>query len=297
MGALLAGTRKGKELSRNLLQFKDLFLVGFFLTIGLDGWPSGSMLVMAIVLGAIAFIKSLLYFPLMTWLHAPPRTALLSAAAMGNYSEFGLVVIAVAATAGWVDSQWASAISLAIAASFLLSSPVNKRAHELYRKYHSLWLRFESGQVAAAIPDTSGAHIIVLGMGNIGTGAYDSIAEKHGASVLGVDLNDRKLAEHSRLHRRVITADASDPDFWLRVNLDEVELVLLALTHHQENMLVGHLLTGLGYRGRMAAVVRYDEEATELQQHGFSAFNLYAQAGAGFADHAVDLLDTLPDRN
>jgi glutathione-regulated potassium-efflux system ancillary protein KefC len=40
IGALLAGDQKAKELSRNLLYFKDLFLVGFFLSIGLGGWPS-----------------------------------------------------------------------------------------------------------------------------------------------------------------------------------------------------------------------------------------------------------------
>jgi glutathione-regulated potassium-efflux system ancillary protein KefC len=226
----------------------------------------------------------------MTWLHAPPRTALLSAVVLGNYSEFGLVVIAVAAKSGWVDPQWSAAISLAIATSFLLSSPLSKRAHQLYRKYHDFWLGFESGKVLAAAPDTQGAKIIVLGMGNIGAGAYDAIAEEHGRAVLGVDLNDRKLAEHHRHHRRVVTADASDPDFWHRVDLQEVRLVLLALTHHQENMLVGSLLTDLGYCGEVAAVVRFKEEALELEAHGFSAFNLYAQAGAGFAEHAAQQL-------
>ena len=290
IGALLAGTQKSKELYRNLMNFKDLFLVGFFLTIGLDGWPQEEALILALVLGVLATLKVFLYFPLMTWLHTTPRTALLSASMMGNYSEFGLVVVAVAATSGWVDGEWASTVSLAIATSFVLSSPLSKRAHELYRKYHSLWLGFETNRVQAQRPDTSSAKIIVLGMGNIGTGAYDAIAEEHGYSVLGVDLNDRKMAEHTRKHRRTVTADASDPDFWHQVKLDEVELVLLALTHHQENMLVGSLLKDLGYSGRMAAVVRFSEEARELEQHGFSAFNLYAQAGAGFADHAVEQL-------
>ena len=169
---------------------------------------------------------------------------------------------------------------------------LSKRAHQLYRRYHSTWLRFESNRVQAQKPDTSDVKIIVLGMGNIGKGAYDAVAEEHGYAVLGVDLNDRKLAEHTRKHRRVVTADASDPDFWHQVDLEQVELVLLALTHHQENMLVGSLLTDLGYKGRLAAVVRFAEEARELERYGFSAFNLYAQAGAGFADHAVVQLDT-----
>lgn len=291
IGALLAGTQKSKELYRNLMNFKDLFLVCFFLTIGLDGWPEEEALVLAVLLGIMAFIKPLVYFPLMTLFHAAPRTALLSSSVLGNYSEFGLVVIAVAAKSGWVGLEWASAISLAIAASFVLSSPLSKRAHDLYRRRHDFWLRFESAQVSAARPDTSGVRIIVLGMGNIGKGAYDAIAEKHGREVLGVDLNERKMAEHIRHHRRVVTADASDPDFWHQINLEEVRLVLLVLTHHQENMLVAELLKDLGYRGETAAVVRFAEEARDLEDHGFSAFNLYAQAGAGFAEHAVQQLE------
>lgn len=289
-GALLAGTQKSKELSRNLMHFKDLFLVGFFLTIGLSGWPSGGVLIVALVLGCLALLKPLLYFPLMTLFHTPPRTALLAAVSMGNFSEFGLVVIAVAAKLGWASSEWGAAMSLAIAASFLFSSPISKQAHALYRRHHGFWLRFESARVQAKIPDTSGARIVVLGMGNIGTGAYDAIAEELGQEVLGVDLNERKLAEHRQHHRRVVTADASDPDFWHRVDLSAVDLVLLALTHHEENLLVGELLRDLGYRGQVSAVVRFTEEATELEAHGFSAFNLYAQAGAGFADHAIDQL-------
>ena len=142
----------------------------------------------------------------------------------------------------------------------------------------------------AKVPDTEGVRIVVLGMGNNGTGAYDAIAEEHGAEVLRVDLNERKLAEHARRHRRVVTADASDPDFWHRVDLQAVDLILLALTHHEENMLVGRLLRDLGYRGQVSAVVRFTEEAKELEAHSFSAFNLYAQAGAGFADHAIEQL-------
>ena len=51
------------------------------------------------------------------------------------------------------------------------------------------------------------------------------------------------------------------------------------------------MLHELGYKGRIAAVVRFSEEAEELGKKGISAFNLYAQAGAGFAAHAVDILD------
>ncbi|MEH6593186.1 MAG: NAD-binding protein, partial [Halioglobus sp.] len=108
--------------------------------------------------------------------------------------------------------------------------------------------------------------------------------------VLGVDDNDRKLRNHQSAGRRVAQADASDPDFWRNIDLSAIELVMLALTNHQENILVGKLLEDLHYSGQLAAVVRFSEEAGELEQHGISAFNLYAQAGAGFAAHAAEKL-------
>ena len=90
----------------------------------------------------------------------------------------------------------------------------------------------------------------------------------------------------------MVAADASDPDFWHRVDLSQVELVMLALTNHQENMLVAKLLKQIGYPGKTVAVVRFREEAEELEKMGISAFNLYAQAGAGFAAHASETTPT-----
>ena len=177
--------------------------------------------------------------------------------------------------------------------SFVLASPINSASHNFYRRYRERLMGFESSKVREKRPDTSNVKVVVLGMGNIGTGAYDSIAEHYGSAVLGVDDNDVKLAKHHRRHRRVVAADASDPDFWHQLDMSKIEMVMLALTNHRENMLVARLLKELGYQGRIAAVVRFSEEAKALEDHGISAFNLYAQAGAGFAAHAAE---TLVDR-
>lgn len=287
IGVLFAGEQKGKELARNLLYFKDLFLVGFFLSIGLSGWPAPSLMILALILGSLALLKPLLYFPLFTRFHVAPRTALLASNSLANHSEFGLIVIAVAAAQGWVGAEWSGAMSIAIAVSFILASPLNRMSHSLYRRHRLRLLRHESHQVRAERPDTRDARVLVLGMGNIGTGAYEAIARSYGRQVLGIDDNDRKLAQHIAMHRRVAAADASDPDFWHSIAMDELELVMLALTNHQENLLVADLLRELGFSGRIAAVVRFEEEAAALEAKGISAFNLYAQAGEGFAAHAA----------
>jgi predicted Kef-type K+ transport protein len=286
LGAMLAGHQKGKELAKNLLQFKDLFLVGFFVTIGLSGWPAPELVYLALVLGLLAPLKSPLFFWLMARFRTAPRTALLSAAALSNYSEFGLIVVAIASSAGILDAEWSAALSLSIAVSFLLSSAMNLRIHQLYLRYFNALRRFKSPELQVGLPDCSDARFLVLGMGNIGSGAYDAMFTRHGDAVLGVDDNDQKLANCRASGQRVVAADASDPLFWSQVNLDEVEQVMLALTNHRENMLVGALLRDMGYEGLITAIVRFDEEANELQRYNISSFNLYQEAGAGFANHA-----------
>ena len=72
----------------------------------------------------------------------------------------------------------------------------------------------------------------------------------------------------------------------MQVNLDEVRQILLALTNHKENLLVGRLLRDLGYKGPITASVLYEDEARELEKYDIDSFNLYAEAGAGFASNA-----------
>ena len=286
LGALLAGHARGKELAKNLLQFKDLFLVSFFVSIGLSGWPEPEMIYIALVIGVLAPLKSPLFFWLMTRFHTAPRTAVLSAVALSNYSEFGLIVIAIASKAGMINGEWSAALSLSIALSFLLSSGMNLRVHAFYLRHFHKLRRFKSEQLQVGLPDCSGARFLVLGMGNIGSGAYDSMRERHGDLVLGVDDNDRKLENCRAAGQRVVAADASDPLFWSQVNLEEVEQVMLALTNHRENMLVGALLRDMDYRGKITAIVRFADEAEQLKRYGISSFNLFEEAGAGFATHA-----------
>ena len=294
VGAVLAGHNKSKAMTTNLLQLKDLFLVGFFLSIGLNGWPSATLIAIAIVIGLLALAKSLLYFPLMTRFHTTPRTAVLASSALSNHSEFGLIVVSVAIGAGWVGSDWGAALSIAVAISFALAAPISARTHDFYLKYRNRLLQFQSSQLIQSYDSTDNVKITILGMGRVGTGAYEALIPQWGSTVLGVEAIESRAKEHRRKQHRVVYADASDPDFWFRLDLNELELVMLALPSHSENMLIIELLQTIGFQGQLAAVVRHEEHAKQMHNAGISAFNLYRQAGAGFAAHACDLIELPP---
>jgi hypothetical protein len=64
MGVLIAGHPRASELSKALFGFKELMLVGFFLSIGMKGLPTWDMLIAAVLLclycpSRPAFITSL----------------------------------------------------------------------------------------------------------------------------------------------------------------------------------------------------------------------------------------------
>lgn len=294
VGAVLAGQPKSKALASNLIQLKDLFLVGFFLSIGLGGWPSATLIGVAIFLGLLAALKPLLYFPLLTRFHTSPRTAVLASGALANHSEFGLIVVSVAAAVNWLDPEWSAALSIAVAVSFVVASPISGATHHVYRKYRNKLLTYQSNTLVDSYEPTDDVTIVILGMGRVGTGAYESLAPQWGRQVLGVEALESRVVHHIAEQRRVVLADASDPDFWFRLRLDDIQMIMLALTNHSENMLVADLLGSMGYQGELAAVVRHEDHAEEMRQKGISAFNLYAQAGSGFAAHACATLE--PDR-
>ena len=134
-------------------------------------------------------LKSGLYLLVLMRFRLRTRTGVLSTLALSNYSEFGLIVAALAATAGWLSVEWLVVISLALAGSFVLAAPLNAASERLCQRFKAPLGRLEAPILLAADqPITLGeVGAVVLGMRRIGTGAYQRLAGHHGLAVLGVD--------------------------------------------------------------------------------------------------------------
>lgn len=288
LGLLVANHPKASELSRHLLGFKDLFLVGFFLSIGLSGAPSLEAVAVATVLALAMTLKVVLFFFLFTGFQLRARTSLLASLSLANYSEFGLIVGAIASAYGWLDPQWLVVIAIALAITFVVASPLNAAAHELYARFLPRLKVLERGR---RLPedepiDTGDAQILIFGMGRVGSGAYDATRQRYGRIVLGLDSDPATVKEHQAAGRKVVLGDATDAEFWEKLRPGEVKLVMLAMPSHSENMAAAERLSTSGYSGQTAATVKYADEIADLEALGVqAAFNIYAEAGVGFADH------------
>ena len=84
--------------------------------------------------------------------------------------------------------------------------------------------------------------------------------------------------------------DVTDYDFWAHSGLKNKSLILICLTNHSENLVAVDLARELGYSGQLAVVSRFPDQRDELEKLGCIAFNLYGEAGHGFADHVIERL-------
>jgi predicted Kef-type K+ transport protein len=288
LGALLSDHRRAADVAESLFGLKEIFLVGFFLNIGLSGTPSIEGMVMALLLVLVLPIKAGLFFALLTRFRIRARSSLLASLSLANFSEFGLICGAVGVANGWLGGEWLAIIAIALALSFVLAAPINGHAHELYARYQGVLRRFESTRLhPEEAPILLGdADIVIFGMGRIGTGAYDHLRSNLQHKVIGIDVDPQVVQRHEAEGRNVIVGDATDSDFWGRTRIDQQRsrLIMLAMPEHNANMYAARRIAAAGSGYLIAAVAQYADQARELRGLGVdAAYDTYAEAGAGFA--------------
>ena len=293
LGALIAGVLIGShprshELSASLYSLKDIFLVGFFFQVGLTGIPEVGHIIVALLLVFIIPVKSFIYFIVFTRFHLRARTGLLATLSLSNYSEFGLLVSAIAMKNGWLSADWLIILALALTFSFIASAPINTKSNIIYKHFESFLRRFETDKKHPGdiVVNLGNSDTLIFGLGAFGTMAYDTIRERVGDKVLAVDLDKKKVAQLKKTGRIIVWGDATDYDFWHLIDLDKIKLVMLAMTNHQANMLAIKEMKSAGYNGPITATAQFEDERLELIKVGATAaYNIFSEAGAGYADH------------
>ena len=290
VGILIGQHPKAKELGKSLSSIIDILLIGFFLNIGLKGLPDLTGLLIAIGLTLIVPLKGLLFCGLLTRFHLRSRTAWMSGLALTTYSEFGLIVMAVGVKKEWIGAEWLTVVAIALSLSFLLAAPLNRAAEALYERIARYLHPLEtSGRHPddILVPDR-GEQVAIFGMGRVGQSAYASLDRRYPGRVIAFDRDPAAVDRHRELGRNVVLADATDADFWtqVRTRANPFELVVLAMPKHSVNLHAAETLRRLEFQGVVAATGKFDDEVRQLRSLGVdTAFNLYTEAGTGFAHH------------
>lgn len=287
MGVLLANHPKAQELTDSLWSVKELFLVGFFLQIGMSGLPDLQALTFALALALVLPLKGLLFFSLLILFRLRARNAFLSSLSLSTYSEFGLIVAAV------VLPEWLVPLAITVALSFAIAAPLNRLAHPLFERLEDRLLRFQLKQVhpdeqPTELGDTS---ILILGMGRTGTAAYDYLIPR-GRPLTGLEADPFKAQKHVEEGRNVKYADVEDSNFWHGLDISGLDAVILALNNLEAKLIAARQLRLLGFAGPIISHALYDDHVDQIIAAGADRTYLTMyEAGVGLAEHTWESLN------
>jgi predicted Kef-type K+ transport protein len=286
-GALLANHKRAGELSQSLWSIKEVFLVGFFLQIGMGGLPDIDAIVFAVVMGVLLPLKGILFFFLLLLFKLRARSAFLSGLSLTNYSEFGLIVASI------VLPQWLIPLAIAVSVSFLISAPLYRMAHPLYDRLGDWLCRFERkgfhpDEQPLSLDD---AEILVIGMGRTGTSAYDHL-KKHNIPMVGLDSDPAKVADHQQCGRNVVFADAEDIQMWKHLEAPALRYVILAANDVEAKVIAARQLRESGFEGVIVAHSMFDDHARAITRAGADhTYLTMAETGVGLAEHLFSVED------
>ncbi|SOB77783.1 transporter, CPA2 family [Marinobacter sp. LV10R510-11A] len=289
-GAILANHPRSQELAKSLWSVKEIFLVGFFLQIGIGGLPDTNAIIFAVVAALILPLKGILFFFLMLLFRLRARSSFLTSLALTNYSEFGLIVASIALP------EWLVPLAITVALSFLISAPLNRLAHPLYERLSHRLVRFESRQrhpdeLPISLGDT---RVLVMGMGRTGTAAYDWLKTTE-ARLMALDSDLAKVARHQAQGRNVVYADAEDNTFWEALHMPSVEGVVLAMSDIEAKLIAARMLRKLGFKGYIVAHTMYADEAESIRKAGADdAYLTMSETGVALASHLLDKIPVAP---
>jgi len=292
-GILLSQHSKASELTKSLLSFKDLFLIGFFLSIGFTALPTLSMIATATLLTSLILIKFVLFYGFLAALKLRSRTSYLAALILSNFSEFGLIVISLCVDSNWISEEWLVIIALSVSISFIVTGTIYPQAHKMYARYKHFFSRYqrENRLPADQIHMSDNAEILVIGLGRVGKGAYMALESTSDKVVVGLDSDAKRINDLKSTGLHAISGDGEDADFWEMFDHSHLQLVLMALPSIDDIKNIHYQLRNAGYHGPVAAIARFEDDREELLKAGIdNVFNFYIEAGTGFAEDSLEII-------
>lgn len=282
-GAMLAKHPRSGELSNALWSVKEVFLVGFFLQIGIGGLPDAKALLFASVMALLLPLKTVLFFFLFLAFRLRSRSAFLSSASLTNYSEFGLIVISV------VMPQWLVPLALTVVFSFIISAQFNRFSAPLYDRLARYLIPLERNthhpdEQPVSLGD---AQILVMGMGRSGRAAYDYLQDK-GYRLVSLDSDPVMVERASGEGRNVLYADAEDQTFWQSLEMNRIEAVILTMNDAEAKVVASRKLREKGFAGLVVSHALYEDVARQIEQAGADhTYLTMTEAGAGLAQNVA----------
>ena len=226
LGAFMAGLVVGQsavsaQAASDALPFQDAFAVLFFVSVGMLFDPDALLeepLRLAVLVGIVVLVKSVVAFGIVVVLSDPLRTALVVAAGLAQIGEFSFILAELAHDFELLSDDANNLVLGAALISISLNPLVFASVGPLERYCERRGLFQQRGALApAAESPIHGRHAVIVGYGDVGRAVADVLRDRF--EIVVVERNLR-VAEDARPGLRVVFGDASSPLVLNQIELD-----------------------------------------------------------------------------
>jgi CPA2 family monovalent cation:H+ antiporter-2 len=292
LGAFIAGMVIGRTDLRhqalaNSLALKDVFVVIFFLSIGMLFDPKimvNQFWAFLGILSIIIFIKPLVAYLIVITMHYPVKTALTVAIALGQIGEFSFILaeessrLKVLPDDGY-DIIVACAL-VSIALNPIIFSYIESFCGLIERKTHARSQNLLSGFFWENPPKA-----IVVGYGPIGQSAVKTLS-RLGYDPVIIDRNVDTVAKLNSEHIHAIFGDASHEEILQVSHIESAGLLVITVPEISVVMSIIHAVRRLNPTIQILARSKYKADEIALKEEGISFVSTEDEAIKAF-NHAV----------
>lgn len=285
-GIMLASDERADKIGKKMWGVKEAFLVGFFLEVGLTGFPTLSGYIFVGVFLLLLPLKSILFFILFMLFRLRARTGYLATVSLTAYSEFTLIAGVVAVSGGFIPPDVIVILGLLTATSYAVNAPLSTNEETLWKKWQKRLVTFERDvkHPEHGTLSLGSAEYLIVGMGNAGRAAYDKLKEQH-KPVVGMDIDPDRIERNINDGRRVVYGDIQDTELWANMDMSKIKSVMIAMGNQEIKANATRTLRSLGFNGLIYVLTMREEEAEIMQEAGASAISIpIKEAGERLAE-------------
>ena len=304
-GILVSESELSYQAAAEVIPFRDLFAVLFFVSVGMLVDPAAlvadASLVALLVVLAVAG-KGFLIAGLGRLFGLPTRSAIVLGAGMAQVGEFSFLIAEEALDLGIIGPATSNLILGTAVVSILLSPLAHRAATILAERWEARpagvrllpdppvpgvapTSRTELGFAPVAGEQRSG--VVVLGAGRVGRVVITAIRAR-GFRCVVVDRDRAKLDEAARLGAATLYGDAANPAILARCGLDRARVLVVAISDPMSARLAVERASAINPNLTIAARAHGRGEANRLRAAGVRRVaDPEAEAAFELARHAL----------
>lgn len=292
-GVAIAWTPYKAVLAARLVNLRDFMLLFFFINLGLQidfGQLRQALAAAALIALFVLVIKPLLVMALVGAAGYSRRTSVTSGLAMGQISEFSLILAALGLSLGHIDDELTGIITLVGLVTMGVSTYMILYDSVIYERLAPALKRFRRkkprpGNLPAGdAAEGKTVDIIVFGLGRYGRNlAQELKARNH--SVLGVDFDPQRVRFWAREGLMTLYGDLEDEELYQALPLAEAQWVVSTIPGRDRCLVLLHALKRHRFAGRIAVTAETIQHRDSLEKAGAHLVLLpYRDASSRAAD-------------